>query len=260
VLGRVPRAASIRNADGTKRRSTVPGDISAVHSRSADSPAPWYAFPTTLALGLLLIGSIAAFAPAASSTGSSQLWETASTSPVGIASFTVQPSPVSVGSTAYVNVSLSGGTAPYYLWFNGSVPGCQSPNSPVTANGPQFQFTCNPSSTGTYSIHLDVVDSSTPVGRASNGASVNVVSGGNNNNNNNNNNGNGNGSGSGGSFSFPSGLQQLVFLIGLVFLATMVAIAAGTIATAAIVSRRLRQINETLAKMGLPPKDPKPPA
>ena len=229
-------------------------------SHSAGSPVPRHALWATLVVGLVLVWPLVGISFGHSALSTSASWHADASPQLGIASFTVQPSSIYVGSTAFVNVSLSGGTPPYFLWFNSSVPGCQPPNSPVQTQYPQYPITCQPSGTGTYSIHLDVVDSATPAGRASNSVSVTVLSGGNGNNNNNNNNNNGNGSGNGGSLSLPTGLEQLVLLIGLVFLGTMVAIAAGTIATAAMVSRRLRQINETLAKMGLPPKEPKPPA
>jgi hypothetical protein len=44
-----------------------------------------------------------------------------------------------------------------------------------------------------------------------------------------------------------------------VVLGCIVAIAVGVVALAVLVPRRLRQLNETLARTGLPPKEPKPP-
>ncbi|MGP8072677.1 MAG: hypothetical protein ACLPZM_06065 [Thermoplasmata archaeon] len=53
--------------------------------------------------------------------------------------------------------------------------------------------------------------------------------------------------------------MEIGIILVLVFMGTMVAIAAGVVAIAVLVPRRLRQLNETLAKTGLPPKEPKPP-
>jgi hypothetical protein len=227
--------------------------------RSAGGPAPRRAPLAVFALALVLILSLLGVGLASRPGSTNAAWHPDSTPPLSIVSFGFQPSSVDVGSSTTVGVTLSGGTSPYLLWFNSSVPGCEPPNSPVTSSSTQYQFSCQPSESGSFSVNLDVVDSSTPAFRASNVADLNVASN-NNGNNNNNNNGNGNGSGSGGGLTLPTGLESLVLVIGLVFLGTMIAIAAGTIATAAVVSRRLRQINETLAKLSLPPREPKPPA
>ncbi|HYK94066.1 MAG TPA: hypothetical protein VEY07_08530 [Thermoplasmata archaeon] len=181
----------------------------------------------------------------------------AAATPVSIPTFSFQPNPVSQGSTTSGTVTLSGGTSPYYLWFNSTPPGCNPPGSPTISSSTTFQFNCQPSASGSFNIHLDVTDSSSPVGHASRAVTLSVNSNsGNNNNGSGNNNG---GGGSNGSFSLPSGLLQLVFIVAVVFLAAMVAMAAGMVATAVAVSRRLRQINETLARSGTPPKDPKAP-
>jgi hypothetical protein len=218
--------------------------------------------PMALAIVVALLGSLVAVVPTAHPVAVEIPFIGDSSTPVAIATFSLDPSSVSAGSSTTVSVSLSGGTAPYDLWFNSTIPNCGPPSTPVSSGGPQYEFSCQPSSQGGYSIHLDVVDSSVPSTRASAVADLAVVSSnsGNNGGNNSNGNNNGNGSGGGGSLALPSGLEELVLIIGLVFVGAMIAIAAGTIATAAIVSRRLRQINETLAKMNLPPKEPKPPA
>jgi hypothetical protein len=230
-------------------------------SRSAGVPAPRRAPLAVFALALVLIVSLPGVGLTARPASTNAAGHPDSTPPLSIVSFSFQPSSVDVGSSTTVSVTLSGGDSPYFLWFNSSVPGCEPPNSPVSSSSTQFQFSCQPTQSGSYSIHLDVADSSTPSLHQSTVSDLNVVSNSNgNNNSNNNNNGNGNGSGSGGGLTLPSGLESLVLVIGLVFLGTMIAIAAGTIATAALVSRRLRQINETLAKLSLPPKEPKPPA
>jgi len=129
----------------------------------------------------------------------------------------------------------------------------------MSITSPQYSFSCNPTNQGGYSMHLDVVDSSLPASRTSLTADVTVVSNSNGNGNGNGNSNNNNNGSGGGSLAIPSGLEQIALIVALVFLGTMIAIAAGTIATAVVVSRRLRQINETLAKMNLNPKEPKPP-
>jgi hypothetical protein len=73
------------------------------------------------------------------------------------------------------------------------------------------------------------------------------------------NNGSNNNSGGNGSFSLPSGLVTLALVGGLVFVVLLALIAGGVVALAVITSRRLRQINETLAQMNAPPKGPTPP-
>lgn len=228
--------------------------------RSDVRPAPTRSVvPISLAIALILVGSVVGsfgLTPRPGETGG--FARTAST-PVSISSFSFQPQTVTSGSSTTVSVSLSGGTSPYELWFNSSVPGCQSPQSPMSITSPQYSFSCNPTNQGGYSMHLDVVDSSLPASRTSLTADVTVVSNSNGNGNGNGNSNNNNNGSGGGSLAIPSGLEQIALIVALVFLGTMIAIAAGTIATAVVVSRRLRQINETLAKMNLNPKEPKPP-
>ncbi|MGA8663543.1 MAG: hypothetical protein WB809_00510 [Thermoplasmata archaeon] len=180
-------------------------------------------------------------------------------SSVIIAQFSFQPSTVNQGSQVNGTVGLSGGTPPYYLWFNNTPPGCSPPSNPETTSSTTFTFQCNPSSTGSYLVHLDVVDSSATVTKASQTASLNVQTGGNGNGNGNNSNNGGNGNTSLSSL-LPGGFLEIGIILVLVFMGAIVAIAAGVVAMAVLVPRRLRQLNETLAKSGLPPKEPKPPA
>ncbi|MCI4342030.1 MAG: hypothetical protein L3K11_06655, partial [Thermoplasmata archaeon] len=177
--------------------------------------------------------------------------------PVQVTSFSFQPSSLSVGTQASASVSLSGGNQPYYLWFNNTPPGCGPSAIPEMLNTPMFQYSCHPSATGNFQVHLDVLDSSAPRSHATQNASV-MVNSNSGNGNNNNNSGSSGGKGNG-SLSLPSGLQQLALIFGAVFLVAMLIIAAGTMATAVVVSRRLRQINETLAKVNALSKDAKPP-
>ena len=166
--------------------------------------------------------------------------------PVSVVSFSFQPSSVTVNTQTSGSVSLSGGTSPYFLWFNNTPQNCNPPTTPVMTSSTQYPFNCQPSTPGHYNIHLDVADSSSPAGHSSMSASLTVTS--------NSGNGNNGGNGSGGSgFSFPSGLFQVALLLSIAFIGSMVALAAGMIATAVILSRRLRQLKETLERTSQPP-------
>jgi hypothetical protein len=182
-----------------------------------------------------------------------------------IASFSFSPAQTAAGNEIQGSVTLSGGTAPFYLWFNGTAPGCGPSSNPVTLSGPSMQFNCTPSSAGSYSVHLDALDSTSPPDKASQTAPLTVTN--NNENGNGGSNGNsgsngGNGSSGGGNnggFSIPSTLITMLMLFGIVFLASIVALAAGMIAVAVLVSRRLRQLTETMAKVSSPATQAKPP-
>jgi hypothetical protein len=184
--------------------------------------------------------------------------EVAAGGPISNLQFSFQPSTASGGSQVTVNVSWTGGTPGFFLWFNNTPPGCTPPSNPQTSPSNGFTINCRPTNQGVYTAHLDVVDSASPASKASSAATLTVTSNGNNNGNGSNNNSN-NGGGGNGSFSFPSGLFTIALLGGVAFLGALVAIAAGTIATAAMVSRRLRQLNETLQKLVPPTEKPKPP-
>ncbi|HKV90693.1 MAG TPA: hypothetical protein VJQ43_05810 [Thermoplasmata archaeon] len=171
-----------------------------------------------------------------------------------IQSFSYSPSPVSAGTSTQGMIQVSGGTPPYFVWLNNTPPGCAPPSTPLTMSGVSTSFSCNPSTPGSYTIHLDLLDSGAPVAKASQSTSLTV----NGNNHNTNGSGNKNGGGNGSSI-LPSGLLTVVTLLAVVFLGALVAVAVGVIALAAIVSRRLRQLNETLAKMSSPPEKAKPP-
>lgn len=177
--------------------------------------------------------------------------------------FSFQPPNVNSGSGTNGSLTLSGGTAPHYLWFNNTPPGCTPSSTPVTISTTPYTFQCHPSSEGTYTVHLAGVDSSVPSSTASGTTGLTVMSNG---NGNHNGSGNGSGSNNGGDGNtslgslIPSGFLEVGLIVALVFIGSVVAIAAGVVAMAVLVPRRLRQLNETLAKSGLPPKEPKPPA
>jgi hypothetical protein len=186
-------------------------------------------------------------------SGASESGLTYASSAVSISQFSFNPSNVNQGSQVSGAVDLLGGTPPYYLWFNDTPPGCSPSSNPVSINSPSYSFQCNPSSTGSYQVHLDVVDSSVPATKASQFASLNV------NSNNNGNNNSNNGGNTSLSSLLPGGFLTFGIILLVVFLGAVVAIAAGVVALAILVPKRLRQLNETLAKSGLPPKEPKPP-
>ncbi|MCI4318784.1 MAG: hypothetical protein L3K23_01455 [Thermoplasmata archaeon] len=172
---------------------------------------------------------------------------------VSITSFSFQPSSVSANSQTSGSVALSGGMAPYFLWFNNTPSNCAPTSNPVMISSQQYPFNCQPSSTGSFNIHLDVADSSSPAGHTSASTTLTVTSNSGNGNGNGNNGGSGNGSSG---FSFPSGLFQVALLLSIAFIGSMVALAAGMIATAVILSRRLRQLKEALERTGQLPSTP----
>ncbi|MCI4349556.1 MAG: hypothetical protein L3J93_05000 [Thermoplasmata archaeon] len=175
--------------------------------------------------------------------------------------FSFSPNPVNSGSSTQYSVTISGigATSPFYLWFNSTPQGCQSGSNPTTANSASYSGSCNPSSSGSFTVQLGVVDSNSTVqhhGSAMASLTVNSNGG-----NNNGGSGSKSGNNSNGSFNLLNGLGgvfSILILFAAVFLGALIAIAAGTIATAAVVSRRLRQINETL-KQTIPPTQTKPP-
>ena len=204
---------------------------------------------------MIVTGALGALAPAMASAPSGAGSAAPSAIPllVNIVNFHFSPNTISQGSSTQGSFTITGGTPPFHLWVNNSAPGCAPPASPFETNNTSMSFSCNPSGTGSFNVHLDVVDSSTPVGRASAQTQLTVnpsSSGGS--------GSSGNNTGNGSGLNLPAGLFQVALLFGIVVLASIVAIAAGTIAIAISVSRRLRQINETLAKMQ-PPEVPKTP-
>jgi hypothetical protein len=110
---------------------------------------------------------------------------------------------------------------------------------------PSLQFNCTASSSGTYNVHLDALDSAAPPNKVSQTATLTVNSNGNGGGG--GGSGSNNGGGSNSSFQLPSSLLSMLLIFGLVFLGAIVALAAGVIATAVLVSRRLRQLTETMA-------------
>ena len=206
---------------------------------------------TLLAAGigfLLVLGGVAGTMNSTGQHPSAPIPDlTPSTGALQIASFSFSPSPVAAGTQTQGIVTLSGGTAPFQLWFNNTAPGCGPSNNPVMLSSPSLQFNCTPSSPGTYNVHMDALDSSAPPNKASQTTTL-IVNNNNGNGNNGSNGGGNNGGGSNNSFQLPSTLLTMLMLFGIVFLGAIVALAAGVIATAVLVTRRLRQLTETMAK------------
>ncbi len=156
------------------------------------------------------------------------------------------PSSVSVNTQTTGYVSISGGTSPFSLWLNNSPPGCTAPSTPYVESDAAFNFTCQPTSTGSYEVQLGVVDSEYNTGSSGTSLSVTTGSG------DQNSGSGGNNSSSNNSFSIPSGLLTLAILFGAVFLVAMIILAVGAVLTAVMVSRRLRQLTEAIEKANAP--------
>ncbi len=158
--------------------------------------------------------------------------------PLGV-NLNFSPNPVNVGSQTQIQISVSGGSSPYFLWFNTSIPGCNPSSQPIQMNQSSSSFPCNPTSPGNFPAHLDVADNQGDHGSAS--ASLTVQSTG----------GSG-GTGSTGNntggidLSFLNNLLPVLMITGILFLASTVAIAVSAVALAILVPRRLKQIRNAL--------------
>lgn len=195
----------------------------------------------TLAVLAVLVGFLA-FVPPAPAAPTGHLRSDAGGFSV---SLTFSPSSIAENSTATGSVSFASGTPPFVLWVNQSAPGCSPQSNPQTASA-NFQFSCSPTSPGTWNFNFEAVDSSTPAQHASGSAALTVrssSSGG---------GGGGTGNNSSGGFQLPTGLLSTAILFGAVFLFAFVALAAGVVAMAILIPRRLRQLNETLGRQGTP--------
>ena len=178
------------------------------------------------------------------------------------AAFTVSlsfsPNPVSAGTQTQISLQFTGGNAPFTVWVNGSAPGCGPQQNPFTTSNFSNNFSCTPTSSGTYTVHVDAFDSSRTQGSTASTLTVNTGSGGCTTNCGGNGSSSGNGSGSGG-FTLPEGLVTTLFTFALVFFAGLFALAAGVIAMAVLISRRLRQLTEAMKPREPAPPESKPP-
>ncbi len=152
-------------------------------------------------------------------------------------SLSFTPNPVSVGTQTQIQVSISGGVAPYQIWFNATIPGC-TPPKPLQQNQSTNTYRCTPTQSGTFSAYLDAADSAGNHGSTS--ASLTVQGGG-------NTGGTGSGNGTGGfSLSSLQDLLPIVMIVTFVLLASVLAIAASLVALAILVPRRLKQLRKAI--------------
>lgn len=160
----------------------------------------------------------------------------ATVNPVSV-SLTVNPGRTTEGQTVSVQATANGGTPPYSFAYSGLPNGCQGQNG--------ASFTCNPSSSGTYSIQVTATDSRGNQSSPSNSVSLTVTSS-NNGNSNGNGNGNGNNSSNGLSslFSGFSGVLSLLFIVGIVGFATWILLIVGVWIIAVTLVRRLPKRGE----------------
>src|SRR3989449_4052384 len=76
-------------------------------------------------------------------------------------SLSFSPNPVPAGTQTQISLSFtSGGSSPFTVWVNGSAPGCAPPTQPFTTPNYTNNFPCTPSSSGSYNVHIDAIDSS----------------------------------------------------------------------------------------------------
>lgn len=164
-------------------------------------------------------------------------------------SLSFSPNPVGQNSATTGSYSITSGTGPYTIWQNGTPPGCNPQNNPMVTSSPSGTFPCTPTATGNFPIHVDVHDSAGNSGSTQVTLIVNSGSGGS------------GGSGTGGNntggidLSFLQNLLPVLMITGIVFLGSVVAIAASAVALAILVPRRLKQIRKALE--GQPMVQPK---
>jgi hypothetical protein len=173
-------------------------------------------------------------------------------------SLSFSPNPVAAGTQTQGSLQFNGGSAPFTVWVNGSAPGCAPQPDPFTANTNSNSFSCTPTSSGTYNVHVDASDSSGSLGSAAFTLTVDTGSGGCTSNC-----GGNNGSGSGSGTNPLAGLDTVLptlFIFAFVFLGAIVALAAGVIAMAVLMSRRLRQLTEAMKPPEVAPPESKPPS
>src|SRR2546428_4746106 len=94
-------------------------------------------------------------------------------------SLSFSPNPVPAGTQTQISLSFtSGGSSPFTVWVNGSAPGCSPPTQPFTTPNYTNNFPCTPSSSGSYNVHVDAIDSSGYKTATSNTLTVSTGNGG----------------------------------------------------------------------------------
>ena len=152
-------------------------------------------------------------------------------------SFSYSPSTTAANSQTQGMVTFSGGAVPFKVWLNQTPPRCDPGTQPFVTSTYTNSWNCTPTTAGTYNVLLDAVDNTGT--RVQTAATLTVQSGGN------SGNGNGNGSGTNPLAGLDTVLPTL-FIFAFVFLWALVALAAGVVAMAVLVSRRLRELTEAM--------------
>lgn len=206
---------------------------------------------STISLSLLLALVIAQPALA----GSNPLQASAT---LGV-SLSFSPNPVTQFAPTTGSYAISGGTAPFTIWMNGTPSGCYPPGNPFTTSNASDTFTCSPSVTGTFYVHVDVHDSAGNAGSTQTTLTVSSGSGGS------GGSGSGTGNNTGGiDLSFLQNLLPVLMITGILFLGSVVAIAVSSVALAILVPRRLKQLRKAIEgqpirKTDVPATPPPPP-
>ncbi|MFI5414067.1 MAG: hypothetical protein ACHQ16_00080 [Candidatus Lutacidiplasmatales archaeon] len=197
-------------------------------------------YPTASVLAVLAILLLVAGLGAVSVTSGSWSHSGARISPAAVvgatpvvsASLSISPGQVQKGQSISVTTTASGGTPPYTYSYTGLPGGCSGQN--------QASFSCNPSSTGSFSVQVTVTDMHGNQSTPSNSVSVDVTS-----SSNGNGNGNGNGGGNNSSgglsslFSGFSGILSLLLIFGIVGFITWILLIVGVWIIAITLVRRL---------------------
>jgi hypothetical protein len=127
----------------------------------------------------------------------------------------------------------------------------------MTTQNPSGTFSCTPTVTGNFDIHVDVQDSGGNSGSTQVTLSVTGGSSGG--------SGSGTGNNTGGiDLSFLQNLLPVVMITGILFLGSTVAIAVSAVALAILVPKRLKQLRkaiegQSIGKVAAPATPPPPP-
>src|SRR2546428_9986022 len=93
---------------------------------------------------------------------------------------TFSPNPVSVDTQMQGTITISGGTTPYSVWINGTMPnGCQPQAQPMQISASPYNFQCTPTQTGQFNPSLDAADNVGDHGSTSGSLTVQSSGGGN---------------------------------------------------------------------------------
>jgi hypothetical protein len=163
-------------------------------------------------------------------------------------SFSYSPNTLAANSQTQGMVTFAGGSPPFKVWLNQTPPGCDPGAQPFVTSTSPNSWNCVPTTAGTYNVHLDAVDSLGTKQQATATLTVQSSSGG-----------SGSGSGNGSGTNPLAGLDAVLptlFIFAFVFLGSLVALAAGVVAMAVLVSRRLRQLTEAMKGDRDGPKSP----